>query len=357
MPGIEPVKNRAKHLGGGFQVALVIALGVLLVAAVGAYALDRSQSDEIAEGVSIGGIDVGGHSADDAESRVRKDLVSPLKERIEVKSDDETFTLTPEELKVRADIDGMVEEAVDESREGGFFERTWRSVAGDELNADVAPRINYSSEALNGFLAGVSENVDRDPVDATVEPTPTDLTPVPEQKGITVRADELRQRVEAALQSPNSRVVEAPVDEVDPEVTTDEVAGQYPTYITIDRDTFTLRLFNNLKLAKEYTIAVGAIGYDTPSGLYGIQDKQVNPTWNVPNSDWAGKLAGQSIPPGPQNPLKARWMGLINGAGIHGTDDIGSLGTAASHGCIRMAVPDVTDLFDRVDVGTPTYIF
>jgi lipoprotein-anchoring transpeptidase ErfK/SrfK len=357
MPGNESVKNRAKRLGSGFQVALVIALGVLLVAAVGAYALDASQEDQIAEGVSIGGIDVGGRSAEDAQKKVRKDLVAPLKEPVNVKFDDQTFTLTPEQLKVRADIDGMVQEAVDASREGGFFTRTWRNVSGGQLDADVAPRINYSSDALSGFLATVSENVDRDPVDATVEPTPTDLTPVPEQKGITVRADELRERVESALQSPHTRAVEAPVDSVDPEVTTDEVASQYPTYITIDRSTFTLRLFNNLDLAKEYTIAVGGVGYDTPAGLYSIQDKQVDPTWNVPDSGWAGDLAGQSIPPGPQNPLKARWMGIINGAGIHGTDDIGSLGSAASHGCIRMSVADVTDLFDRVDVGTPTYIF
>lgn len=107
---------------------------------------------------------------------------------------------------------------------------------------------------------------------------------------------------------------------------------------------------------KTYTIAVGAAGYDTPSGTYPIQSKQVNPTWYVPDSDWAGSLAGQTIPPGPQNPLKARWMGFYDGAGIHGTDDIDSLGTAASHGCIRMAIPEVIELFDRVEVGTPVYI-
>ena len=49
-------------------------------------------------------------------------------------------------------------------------------------------------------------------------------------------------------------------------------------------------------------------------------------------------------------------MGIFNGAGIHGTDDTGSLGSAASHGCVRMAIPDVIDLYDRVDVGTPIYI-
>ena len=77
----------------------------------------------------------------------------------------------------------------------------------------------------------------------------------------------------------------------------------------------------------------------------------------MPNSDWAGKLAGKVIPPGdPGNPIKARWMGIYNGAGIHGTDAVGSLGTAASHGCIRMAIPDVIELFGHVDVGAPVFI-
>ena len=82
----------------------------------------------------------------------------------------------------------------------------------------------------------------------------------------------------------------------------------------------------------------------------------MDPVWNVPDSAWAGDLAGQTIPPGPENPLKARWMGIFDGAGIHGTTDTASLGSAASHGCVRMAIPDVIDLYDRVDVGTPIYI-
>ena len=126
--------------------------------------------------------------------------------------------------------------------------------------------------------------------------------------------------------------------------------------IMVSRGSFQLTLYKNLKPVKTYTVALGAAGYDTPSGLYAIQDKQVNPTWNVPNSEWAGDLAGKSIPPGPDNPLKARWMGIANGAGIHGTSDIGSLGSAASHGCVRMSEGDVIDLFDRVEVGTPVYI-
>jgi lipoprotein-anchoring transpeptidase ErfK/SrfK len=97
-------------------------------------------------------------------------------------------------------------------------------------------------------------------------------------------------------------------------------------------------------------------GLETPAGLYHIQDKQVNPSWHVPNSAWAGDLAGKVIPPGPQDPIKARWMGFNGGAGIHGTDVLGSLGSAASHGCVRMAIPDVEALYDQVDVGTPVFV-
>ncbi|MGB2712121.1 MAG: L,D-transpeptidase, partial [Conexibacter sp.] len=141
-----------------------------------------------------------------------------------------------------------------------------------------------------------------------------------------------------------------------PDVTTDELAGEYGTVITVDRANFRLRLWKRLKLVKTYRIAVGQVGLETPAGLYHIQNKQIDPVWNVPDSEWAGDLAGKTIPPGPENPLKARWMGIYNGAGIHGTDAIDSLGSAASHGCVRMAVPDVIDLYDRTPVGAAVYI-
>jgi lipoprotein-anchoring transpeptidase ErfK/SrfK len=139
-------------------------------------------------------------------------------------------------------------------------------------------------------------------------------------------------------------------------VTTAELADKYPHFITIDRQSFRLRYFKDLKLTKTYVVGVGQAGFDTPVGLYHVQNKAVNPAWHVPKKPWAGKLAGRVIPPGPDNPIKSRWMGIYDGAGIHGTADVGSLGTAASHGCIRMSVPQVEELYDRVPVQTPIYI-
>jgi lipoprotein-anchoring transpeptidase ErfK/SrfK len=150
--------------------------------------------------------------------------------------------------------------------------------------------------------------------------------------------------------------VRVPAETVQPKVTSDRVAAKYPTVVTVDRAGFRLHLFKNLKLVKSYPIAVGRQGLETPAGLYPVQDKQINPVWHVPNSSWAGALAGKTIPPGPADPIKARWIGITGGAGIHGTTEIGSLGSAASHGCIRMAIPDVIDLFDRVPYGSMIYV-
>jgi lipoprotein-anchoring transpeptidase ErfK/SrfK len=139
-------------------------------------------------------------------------------------------------------------------------------------------------------------------------------------------------------------------------VTVSDLSTRYPSYITVDRGNFTLRVYSHLQLARSYPIAVGQAGLQTPAGLYHIQDKVVNPSWQVPLSSWAGSLAGKLIPPGPDDPLKARWMGIFDGAGIHGTDETSSIGHAFSHGCVRMTIPDVIDLYDRVSVGTPVYI-
>jgi lipoprotein-anchoring transpeptidase ErfK/SrfK len=184
------------------------------------------------------------------------------------------------------------------------------------------------------------------------------LEKVKEQKGRRVKAAALQQRIAQALTVPGvERTVRAPVRILKPKVTQAELAGKYPVVLIADRYNFKLRLYRNLSLQKEYTVAVGALGFDTPAGLYHIQNKAVDPAWHVPNSDWAGDLAGTIVPGGvPDNPLKARWLGIFDGAGIHGTDQTYSLGSAASHGCIRMAIPDVIELYDQVPVGAPIYI-
>jgi lipoprotein-anchoring transpeptidase ErfK/SrfK len=126
----------------------------------------------------------------------------------------------------------------------------------------------------------------------------------------------------------------------------------------VNRGAFKLTLYKHLKPVKTYGIAVGQVGLETPAGLYNIQNKAVDPAWTMPDSDWVAPGDRGKIVPGgtPENPLKARWMGIYDGAGIHGTDAAGSIGTAASHGCIRMRIPEVIELYEQVPVGAPVYI-
>jgi lipoprotein-anchoring transpeptidase ErfK/SrfK len=204
----------------------------------------------------------------------------------------------------------------------------------------------------------VRRHVDADPQDAKVDFSASGLSKVTGHDGFQLDKAILRTRVQAALLKPGAtqRTVAPPIHRIHPQVTTDDLAKKYSTAIIVNRNTHTLSLYKDLKLSKTYPIAVGMQGLETPAGLYDIENKQVNPYWHVPNSSWAGSLAGHVIPPGPENPIKARWMGIIGGAGIHGTTDDASIGSNASHGCIRMHIPDVIDLYDRVPVGAAVYI-
>jgi lipoprotein-anchoring transpeptidase ErfK/SrfK len=343
-------------VGRRAQIALAAALAFLFVLAVAAYAIDRTNSDKVADGVRVGGISIGGMSTDQARHRLRQRLVAPLDKPVTVTFEGDKYVLSTDKLQLHADIEGMVDSALDASRSGGFPTRVWRYATGSSVDREIAPQIAYSASALDGFVDEVASQIDRPARDASVAPTPSSLAAVPEQDGVTLLVGDLKTRLRSAIDSPKHRTVAAPVERLKPQVTTDQLADQYPVFLTVDRGAFELRLWKSLKLAKTYTIAVGQAGLETPAGEYTIDDKQVDPSWHVPESDWAGDLAGRVIPPGPDNPLKARWMGFYAGAGIHGTEDLASLGTAASHGCVRMAIPDVTELYDQVPLGTPIYV-
>ena len=334
--------------------AAVVAL--LVAGAVGVYAYDTSRERTIAEGVTVGGVDLGGMPAKKAETALTRELKRPFERPIVVRAGGDRFTLTVAEAKAHVNVPAMVRDALEESREGNIVSRTWRDLTGAELDARLRPRVSYSRAAVDDLVNEVEQAVNRPAQNAEVIASGSGLTTVAGHTGLEVRAEHLRNSVVEELERPDSRrTVVARTVAVQPEVTEAELDEQFPHYLTLSRSAFELRYYNNLDLVETYSVAVGQTGFETPTGLYEIENKAVNPAWSVP--EWGGELAGQTIPGGTaENPLKARWLGIYDGAGIHGTDDIGSLGTAASHGCVRMAIPDVIELYDRVPVGTPIYI-
>jgi len=339
-------------------LGVVVALFVLAALCAGAWAYDSSRDDLIAKGVVVGGVDVGGLRADAAALKLRRQLQQRLERPVRVAVAGRRFRLTDERSQLTVDVAGMVDAAIDESRSGGLPGRLWRNLRGNRVDAELSPLVTYSKPAVRRFVRRVARAVDRPARDARVDFSTTALPAVPSRTGLRLRTARLQRAVTAALGGVGeSRRVRGRVAVVQPKVKTSQLAKKYPHVITVDRPSFRLRYFKRLRLADSYKIAVGMVGLETPAGLYHVQNKAINPAWSVPNKPWAGELAGRVIPGGTaENPLKSRWLGIYDGAGIHGTDAISSLGTAASHGCIRMAIPDVEELYDRVPVQTPVYI-
>jgi lipoprotein-anchoring transpeptidase ErfK/SrfK len=342
-------------MGQKSLIFVALALVLLIGGATAVYLYDAGRDDLIAEGVTAAGVDVGGLTADEARAKLQKEVAAPLERPVVVRRGSKRFKLSAQDAGIRIDVGGMVEAAVRASREGNVITRAFRDVAGGEEDAAVKARVSYSQDAAGKLVARVRAGIDRPAKDA--ELTFPSLDRVKEQTGLAVDRAELNRRIRRAMLATDDRTANVPVKAVAPKVTRDELAQRYPTLLVVNRDSFELSLYKDLKLKKTYRVAIGQIGFATPAGLYNIQNKAVNAAWSVPNSDWAGSLAGQVIPGGaPNNPLKARWLGIYDGAGIHGTDQTASLGTAASRGCVRMAIPDVIELYDQVEVQTPIYI-
>lgn len=340
------------------QRMIIVAAGALLAVSLSALAYNHSRNGTVANGVTVGGIDVSGMSDYRARIKLQNELEQPLLEPVKVSYGGKTRKLTAAGAGVNVDINGMVNEALDRGNSGFFVLTAVKNLAGMDREINVTTRIDYDRTAVKNFIARMRRAYNRPAIDAKVTYSASGLGEVDGQTGVKVRTAKLRDEIVATFDDPDaSRRIKVPVKLKKPKVTRAELAGKYPTVLIVDRGGFKLRLYKRLKLAKTYGIAVGQVGLETPAGLYTINSKQVNPAWNVPNSAWAGDLAGKTIPGGaPNNPLIARWLGVYDGVGIHGTSSLGSIGTAASHGCIRMIPAQVIELYDRVPLGTPVYI-
>jgi lipoprotein-anchoring transpeptidase ErfK/SrfK len=338
-------------------LALVLVLAGGGTAAVAAH--DSAHRDVIAPGVRVAGVPVGGLHAPEARARVVAALQAPLSRPVVVRAGGHKFTLPAARAKERVDVDGLIARAVAVSRQGSVITRTVHDLTGKRVDTDLPARATYSRAAVNRLVKRVAATVDRPARDAGVEPSASGLKVTNSHSGARLAGARLRAALARELVRPNGkRTVRAHVETVAPKTSTADLAKRYPSYIVVDRAGFTLRLYQHLKLWRTYPIAVGMQGLETPAGLYDIQWKQTNPSWYVPNSAWAGKLAGKVIPPGPDDPIKARWMAFNGGAGIHGIDpsEYGSIGHNASHGCVRMRIPDVIEVYDHAPVHTPVFV-
>jgi hypothetical protein len=306
----------------------------------------------IAQGVKAGGVDLSGLTQAQAEVLLTSTLSGALDSDFVVGAAGLPFTLTMQQAKLKFDAHATAKHAL------AAQPAPPPAGGGQSAGVDVPLVLSHSHLAVRAFVAQVAQRAYHAPREATLRITVRRMVVSHSRPGLRLASKIVTRQIDAALDAgAGVRRLHTRLVPVKPSVTYKVLQRRYPRVITVDRDTFTLRLFRNLRPWKRYGVAVGMAGLETPAGTYDIQDKQVDPAWHVPNSPWAGSLAGQVIPGGaPDNPLKARWLGIANGVGIHGTAEDWSIGSRASHGCIRMHVSDVIDLYPRVPVGTPVLI-
>jgi lipoprotein-anchoring transpeptidase ErfK/SrfK len=311
-------------------------LAALFVAAVslGVAAPDAARKPVvIAPGVTVGGVHVGGMMSEAARTRVEAAFGRPV--RLQFR--DKQWRISPRYLGASAGIDRAVAQAL---RAGPRTQVALQVSAAQPRIRRYVNRLDrlFSYEAVDSDVVGVVNG----------RPKFTEA-----KAGLDVEREGMVAALTRALRTTDRRTpVELIVSTVEPKVTPES----YGPVVIVHRGSNRLSLFDGPALVRRFGVATGSSQYPTPLGKYSIATKQLNPWWiPPPDSDWAqGK---KPIPPGPGNPLGTRWMGTTAPlVGIHGTPDAASIGYSASHGCIRMRVPEAEWLFTRVNVGTPVLI-
>jgi lipoprotein-anchoring transpeptidase ErfK/SrfK len=320
--------------------------GAIVLASAPAGASPPLPNEPIAAGVTAAGVDLSGLTVDQAMARLEG-----LGDRLEhgsalVLAADIKFTFKSADADVLFDRATTAKRAIYAGREA----------QGRPVEVPLA--VTHSQRVVQRFAARIAKRVQRAPRDSRAIITLKRVRVTHSKTGRGIDATAVAKRIGQALDDPRiERVLRVKVRRVKPKVDAAAARKTVSTVITIKQSTFTLRLFKHQKVVRTYKVAVGQPAYPTPNGRFAIQSKQIDPVWSVPNSPWAGELAGSTVSGGSAaNPLKARWMGIANGVGIHGTGQDYSIGTRASHGCIRMHVSDVKLLYRRVPVGTPVLI-
>ena len=294
----------------------------------------------IAEGVSVGGIPVGGMTFEEARRAVDTAYAGPV-----------TLAVGTRRFEATARQLGFHVYSVNPVRQAFQIGRAQGTVVGD-----VAVTTRFSGTGLKRYLAHVERTFRIEPADATLRLGGRTPRISPDSWGHTVNRPALLAALGAAMRDPQRTVVEVPFVPVKPAVSARALAAPGTGYaVVIERDRNQLTLFQGEKVVRRFGVATGASSYPTPLGRHSVISLQRHPWWYPPDSAWAE--GASPVPPGPSNPLGTRWMGLnAPGVGIHGTPNAASIGYSASHGCVRMRIPEAEWLFQRMRVGTTVWV-
>jgi lipoprotein-anchoring transpeptidase ErfK/SrfK len=290
----------------------------------------RPRTAKIARGVTVGGIRVGGRTRATAEARIRRGLGRAL----QLRAGNLRTWVEPSALGFHPYVHAAVTRAL-------------KAVPGAHVRLFVVVR----AQAVRAYVRGLAERFHRRPLDSQLVLRGVEPFVSKGASGREIAREAAVRAIVFSLAHNQRRPVRLTVRRIPQSVSRASIGP----VIVIRRGSNQLYLYEGMRLARRFDVATGQSAYPSPLGRWEIAVMWRDPWWYPPNSPWAKGLS--PVPPGPGNPLGTRWMGLTApGVGIHGTPNAASIGYSASHGCIRMRIPEAEWLFEHVDIGTTVFI-
>lgn len=330
----------------------------LVVAAAGtaeaARRWDRRHADTLLSGLVVGGVPVGGMSVKEAEARVGRLWEQPLDEAVTLRVGDRTVTRTWRELGAATDAEAALRHVQRAQSEMSLAARLWYRLSGRSLERSYPVHRTLDDTTARAALEAVAVETEQPAINSAVDASAGIVRLTPERDGMRLDVEAALGELRAAMSGAEA-LAQLPVRTVAPAVR----RSDHGTILLVRVGENTLSHYVGEQLVKTYRVATGQPGHSTPTGAYQVTAKRYRPTWVNPAKRpgaWGWSLPAR-IGPGPSNPLGTRAMNInAPGIRIHGTSNASSIGRNASHGCIRMLMPEVEELYEHVSVGTPVFI-
>jgi lipoprotein-anchoring transpeptidase ErfK/SrfK len=330
-------------------VLMALALIGVAGAAYAGYDYSRRYEGKILPGASVAGVDIGGMTPKAALDEVRESIRPQLTREITVSWRDRIWTTTPKELGAHSNARSIVDAAVSESDAATFIDKTRMRLFGEDLGFSHDVAITYPRRGVKGFVDGLASRLNSQARDAELDYSTGWVEIHKEKAGREVNVRKSLHSLQRAL-TRGLDTADLSVRTIEPQVT----RQAFDQVLLVRSGENKLFLYEDGKIAGEWTIATGLPEYPTPTGLFEVTELRYMPTWINPAPDTWGADMPASIPPGPSNPLGLRAINWSAPAiRFHGTSATYSLGFNASHGCVRLSNEDVIELYDRIEIGTP----
>jgi lipoprotein-anchoring transpeptidase ErfK/SrfK len=347
------------RFAGKAPVVLLVVFALLAAggatSAFAALGYERARADRILPGVTIDGVDVSNMTRSQAMAAVTSEVQHRLQAKVHVTSGKQSWDLTLSDLGVTANVTPVVDRALALNQDYSWVSRVYHRLTHAEVHRSFTVATALVPGPLAKFVGQVAKQVAKPATDAGYDLDGDKVVMVHAHRGFALKYWTAREQLRQAVEHGGGSV-RFTTKEVDPKVPDDQVGK----LIVVNRTSNRLWLYSDFKVERTYPVATARQGFETPPGKWSVVNKVENPTWRNPCLGQPGCWAASEpaeIPPGPGNPLGTRALYLdAPGIRIHGTPEDSSIGTWASHGCIRMHISDSEAMYPLVPIGTPVFI-